>query len=425
MKAHFPKRYNGAIYLFANILVAAVPFLLMPIMTRYLGPKGYGEVAMFMALLSILGAFVGLSVHGAISARWFNQADMVIDIKEYVANCIYIVLVTFVIVFLLVYIFRETIAVKLSLPHFWVSAAVVVTVCNSIILIRLCIWQVEGGAINYGITQTLIAIGVGGVSYAFVVEALLGVEGRLWAQSTVYMAAALFSFISLANKGYIKFKVNVAYIKDALKFGVPLIPHVVGGFMLATIDRVIVSDSLGVDRVGVYMVAVQLSLGLYILADAFNKAFMPWLFSQLEKNNNLNDVQVVKVSYLFAVFLLIVVILSFFLSSWVVGLVAGDDFLDAASVLPLLVLAQAFHGMYYLVTNYLFYQRKTHLTAMITIASGSLGVFVVLVLIDSQGLFAAAIGQVVAMFTLWLATWFFANRIHPMPWFSRMLLVKN
>ena len=63
---------NAAIYLGANILNAGIPFLLLPILTRVLTPADYGTVAMFGIVLSVLGAFTGLSVHGAIGVRYFS-----------------------------------------------------------------------------------------------------------------------------------------------------------------------------------------------------------------------------------------------------------------------------------------------------------------------------------------------------------------
>ena len=49
---------GSAVYLFSNILNAAIPFALLPVLTRYLTPEEYGEVAMFQTLLGALMAFI-------------------------------------------------------------------------------------------------------------------------------------------------------------------------------------------------------------------------------------------------------------------------------------------------------------------------------------------------------------------------------
>jgi hypothetical protein len=50
---------GSAIYLVSNICNAAIPFLLLPILTRWLGTTAYGQVAMFQTLLGALAAVVG------------------------------------------------------------------------------------------------------------------------------------------------------------------------------------------------------------------------------------------------------------------------------------------------------------------------------------------------------------------------------
>ena len=83
---------NAAIYLGANILNAGIPFLLLPILTRVLTPADYGTVAMFGIVLSVLGAFTGLSVHGAIGVRYFQLGKK--ELSEYVGTCVGILAVT-------------------------------------------------------------------------------------------------------------------------------------------------------------------------------------------------------------------------------------------------------------------------------------------------------------------------------------------
>ncbi|MDO1742120.1 oligosaccharide flippase family protein, partial [Escherichia coli] len=58
---------------------------------------------------------------------------------------------------------------------------------------------------------------------------------------------------------------NISYIKDALKFGIPLVPHIVGIFFLSAIDRILISGKLGIEEAGVYMLGVQLSLGMVVV----------------------------------------------------------------------------------------------------------------------------------------------------------------
>ena len=89
---------NTAIYFGANILNAAIPFFLLPILTRVLSPADYGTIAMFGICLSIISAFTGLSVHGAIGVRYFQLNKE--ELAEYVVTCMGILVVSTTTIFL-------------------------------------------------------------------------------------------------------------------------------------------------------------------------------------------------------------------------------------------------------------------------------------------------------------------------------------
>ena len=91
---------KAGIFLFANIVNAAIPFLLLPILTRVLTPADYGVVAMFSIMVSIFGALTGLSVHGAIGVRYFELDRKAL--ARYVADCVTILCVSTLVVLLLV-----------------------------------------------------------------------------------------------------------------------------------------------------------------------------------------------------------------------------------------------------------------------------------------------------------------------------------
>lgn len=56
---------NTLIYLLSNITYAAIPFFLIPILTRYLSPYEYGQITMFQMLVTAFSAFVGINTVGA------------------------------------------------------------------------------------------------------------------------------------------------------------------------------------------------------------------------------------------------------------------------------------------------------------------------------------------------------------------------
>ncbi len=74
--------------------------------------------------------------------------------------------------------------------------------------------------------------------------------------------------------------------------------------------------------------------------------------------------------------------------------------------------------MYLMVTNYIFYSKRTALLSASTITAGLVNVGLLVVLISLMGLKGAAVAFAISMAFKFLMTWFVANLRHPMPWFN-------
>lgn len=406
---------NSSLYLLANALSAGVPFILLPILARFLTTAEYGVIAMFTAFVSITGVFVGLSAHGAVVRRYFDNE---LDIKLYVSSVLFTLIISSICFLLILFVLEEWLSSKLSIPVFWLYMGLGASFLSFVMQVRLVLYQVQGRVISYVILQG-VNIVLNGVLTVFLVVVLkMGVDGRLYAYLVAFLVAGLLAVILLIKEGYIVLSASKKYIVDALYFGVPLIPHSLGGLLLLTADRIIINNVLGPSLAGIYMVAVQIALGLEVINSAFNKAFVPWLFSALKSGKDRDKLRIIQISYAYIAFLALFAVVIALFSRYIVDLLAGPKFWMAAEVLPWLILAQVFHGMYYLVTNYLFYERKTHITAAITLMSGTFGVLMAWWLVGVLGIVGAAITSAIAMMLQFVLTWIMAQKAYPMLWFG-------
>lgn len=99
-------------------------------------------------------------------------------------------------------------------------------------------------------------------------------------------------------------------------------------------------------------------------------------------------------------------------------LIAGEKYSAAVDVIGWLALGQAFHGMYMMVTNYIFYSKRTGLLSLSTITAGLINVWLLMILIPFMGLKGAAIAFAISQSIKFLLTWYIAHLRHPMPWFD-------
>jgi len=410
---------GSSVYLFSNILNAAIPFALLPILTRYLTPAEYGEVAMFQTLLGALGAFVGLSVAGAAGRKYYDSDLGEQDLGRFIGACLQVLLVTASMVFMVMFIFKAQFSTWLGLDTTWILLAVMSTAAAVIVQLRLGQWQVRKKAMKYGALQISRSLMNMALSLLLVVLLLQGADGRISGQILAAASFALLALWLLKRDGLLWFfSWSPAYLKEVLRFGVPLIPHIGGIFLLTSVDRFVINSELGLTETGIYMVAVQLAAGVSLIFDAINKAYVPWLYERLKRDRLEEKQQIVRFTYAWFCIIALGAFLAFIVGPWFVTAVAGPEYRRAGEVIGWLALGQAFGGMYLMVTNYIFYSKRTGLLSLATIASGLLNIVLLLVLIRALGLEGAAIAFSIAMAVRFLLTWWVAQKRHPMPWFN-------
>lgn len=407
---------NSALYVLANAINSLMPFILLPILTRYLTSEQYGELAMFTTWTGLVTVFCGVNVNASANRKYFELRDSKNEIAKYIYNCLLVLLTGSIFVLILSLYLAEFISDLININKSFIYAGVVVASFNVLIQLRLGQWQVREKPIQFGIFLILFSITNLLLSIVFVVDLNMQTEGRvlgILASTAAFFLVALFL---LRRDDLLSLELSAFYIKDAIRFGAPLIPHLIGVFLLLTIDRAFISNKLGATSAGIYMVAVQFSLAASIILDSINKAFCPWLFNILNENSVKKKKIVVKVTYILYFIIIAGVLISFFVSEFLVGMVVGEGFSNVAELVPFLVLGQGLRGMYLLVTNYIFYARKTATISLITIISGCINVLLLVILIDLYGIFGAAYSFIISMSFQWLATWYFANSYIKMPW---------
>lgn len=402
------------IYVIANALTAAIPLLLLPLFTRVLSPEDYGRVAMFGVVVQLLGTLTGLSVHGAISVRFFDQKD--IDFPRFVGSCLTVLAASLLAVFVAAAATLPLLERFTKLPGSWLLLAVLVSGANFVVQAQLAIFQSAGQPIRFGslrLTQAALDLGL---SLVFVLGLGLTWQGRATGVAFAALAAAFLALAMMRAGGWLRLPGTRGYASQALRFGLPLVPHSIGGLLIASVDRFMISNILDIGAAGIYLVAIQIGLVLNLITDGGNRAFAPWLMRSLRQRNPEQDLLVVRFTYLSFGLLLALGIVVGLAAPAALSVLVGEEFRSAGSIVIYITIGQAIGGMYYLVTNYVFFAGKTGKLAIISLGSGLLNVGLSYVLLYTRGLEGAAQAFMCAQLMLFLGTWWLASRAHPMPW---------
>lgn len=404
----------SGIYTISAVINAAIPFLMMPILTRYLTPTDYGIVSMFSVMVGIVSIFVGVNTHGAISVKYFDKSDT--NMSKYVGNCFLILGISSALVYLVLWIFSDFVSRYTLFPRGWLWGIVLYCVCQFVILVLTTLWQVKNEALKYSVFQNAQTLFNVGISLLFVVTLGMNWQGRINAQIITMVLFGLLGLFILCHNKWVTFEYDRNYINHALKFGAPLIPHLLGGMLITQTSRIFITNMVGVSETGIYTVGYQIGMILELLVASFNRAYAPWLYEKLSENNVLTKVKIVKFTYAYFVVIFVLAILIALVSPWFLSYFIGAKFSGAHQYTVWIVIGFAFNGMYYMVTNYIFYANKTHVLAVVTFITALINIVLNYTLIKINGPVGAAQASALAFFTCFVLTWVLSARVYKMPW---------
>jgi len=401
-------------YGFFSIINKSIPFLLLPILTRYLSPSDYGIVAVFNILVTIAIPFIGLNTNGAFSRAFFTPDRF--ETSTYTGTIVMFVLLNSVFVTFLIIVFRNYLGKIFSIPSNWLWLTGLIGLSMSLIQITLSAWRVRERPKAFGLFQILNTTADFSLAVLLVVVLGMSWQGRLVSRAIIAPIFAFWGIFILKRNKWLTFRWDTSCLWHALAFGIPLIPHSLAGIINTATDRLFIANMVGVADVGVYTVGYQIGAIINLLAMAFNQAYVPWLFKKLNQNNEQTKRKIVRYTYVYFLLILFFAFLLGLAAPFILKYLVGKEFQGSAIYVIWIAIGSAFHGMYFMVVNYIFYAEKTYLLAIVTFTGAAINVALNYIFITVNGAIGAAQATSITHLITLLMVWYLADRVYPMPW---------
>jgi O-antigen/teichoic acid export membrane protein len=213
--------------------------------------------------------------------------------------------------------------------------------------------------------------------------------------------------------------------KTMVLYALPLVIAGFAGIVNETLDRILlkqilydpgIPDSLDAAeaQVGIYSACYKLAMLVTILLQAYRYAAEPFFFSQM-KNEDRNKVYV-KVMNIFialvcSVFLLVSLNIDIFKH-----FIRNEIYWQGLKVVPILLLANVFLGIYYNQSIWYKLSGKTKFGAYITIGGALITVAVNLIFIPTYGYMASAWATLLVYFLQMVFSYLLGQRHFPIPY---------
>lgn len=405
----------GLTYAAGNIASTAVPFLLLPLLTRVMAPEEYGRVVAFSLFVSLCAPIAGLSVSGAIGVAWFNRTRE--SVPSLVGAAVVVAFVSTAITGIAMGLLLAGIPTLVSgFGPLWGAMAALTAGANVLIQCRLALWQSQHRPVANVVLQFSASACNVALSLIAVLVLKLGADGR---NGGTVLSASLVALVAvglLYSAGEARSKFQWRDVRGLLRYGIFLIPHTLGGVMIGTADRWLVSAQLGGQSLGAYGAAAQLGMVMAILADACGKAFGPWLYERLASKDIEDKRLAVGAIYVAGPFFLMLAIAVGTIVCFASGFLLGEKYLAATIIIPWFMLGGVFTGVYLCTTNLFFFSEQTGVLSIVTTFSAVVGFGFSWLFTVAFGLVGAAAGYAVTQAVLALAVSVVAFHRFDLPW---------
>ena len=407
---------HAAIYVGSAGLNAIFPFLLIPLLTRWLGAADFGTVAAFLAALNLAVVLTGLSAHGLISVAYFREGTATLPSQTGAAVGVLSGMTLFAC--LLVMAVPESIAMRSGLPKPWLFVVLACSFGQFLLTIALAVFQTRRQPYRFAAVQLGYGAGVALLTVALIGGLGMDWRGRAAAQAAAALILGLVTLIALTRASALTWRIKSWPIGATLAFGLPLLPHALGAAVLANVDRFVLNDKVGAVALGHYFLAVQISSVFLVLATAVSQAWQPWLFERLASGTLGARRQVVRATYAACALFVGGATALVVLAPVFVPLIAGPGFEPTVQYVRILAPAAACQGLYIFFTAFIFYERRTSLQSAITVAAAIVQTTLTLTMASTAGAIGVAYATLVSSALYWGLTWLGAQWVHPMPWFG-------
>ena len=235
--------------------------------------------------------------------------------------------------------------------------------------------------------------------------------------------ASAFKFLLLTPmfRG-VSLKIDRVQMKRMLIYGSPLLIAGLAGIMNETLDRILLKwiliplhgEEYAMTQVGIYGACYKLSIIIMLFLQAFRYAAEPFFFSH-EKEKGSRDTYSQIMTYFVVVCMSIFLMVTLYLDLFKY-FIAQEEYWVGLDVVPILLLANVFLGIYYNQSVWYKLSGKTRFGAYIALVGATITVVMNFYLIPRIGYMGSAWATLACYFTMMLLSFIWGKKHYPIPY---------
>ena len=407
-------------YTLIGFLAAGINFLLMPYLSHFLKPEEYGILAMVNSFVTILIPLIGLVTSGLINVEYYKLKDK----KEFASlfsSIQAIPVIPFLFFLVLSFVFKKPIAGFLEIPDnksYWIPLSCLLAALSIYFETLLGFTVIEQKPKVYaffGFSKIVIEVSL---TIYFVTYLGYGWEGRLLAWLIASIALFIAAFFYFNKRKLLSIAIKKKYVFSALGFGLPLILHVIGKFVINQSDRIFITKMVSIEEAGIYNIGYQVGMILLIIVGAVGNFIQPFLYERLSNLTTKAKTEIINVTYLVTGAMFIILLVMTVATPTFFSLLIDESYAKGTKYVFWVGLSYFFWGVYSLLAGFIFFSGKTKILGILAIVNVVINLGFNYILIKYFGPLGAAYATCISFFVISVVVVWKANQLYPLPWLA-------
>ena len=418
-----------AIYGIATVVPRMFSFLLTPILTDILDEDAYGEVSIIFAWMVLFNIILAYGMETAFFR--FYASDDSHKVQSTSTASLFWTSIGFLGIALLS---RNFLADAADVPVVYVTYTVWILVFDALVIIPFSKLRAEAKPIKYALIKIgNVAVNLGLVVFFLVYLPKLAASHPDSFIDMVYISDFQIGYIFIANLiaslltfivliphyFYISWTIDKSLWMRMMRYSLPVLVAGIAFAINETFDRILLQnllpDNVAEAEVGIYSACYKLAIFMTLFATAFRLGIEPFFFSHA-KNENAPQTYAMITKY-FVVFgsviLLVVVVFSDLLK---VVIIRREVYWEGMKVVPLIIIANFFLGIYHNLSVWYKLSDKTKMGAYISIVGAVITLALNYALIPQYSYMGSAIATIAAYGTMMALSYILGNRYYRIPY---------
>ena len=384
---------SGVMYTFSNFLTKGLVFLTTPLFARIMTVKAFGEYSAFTTWQALLLCVLPLGLDTTVARAKLDFPDRMDGyLSSLAAVGVVFTLLVYGIVLSCPGFFMELFQMDMRLIH--------IMFAYMILYPALTLFQARNSIEFRYKTSTAISLSSAIASLALSILFSWTFEdqmlGRVIGYDGVYIAFCAVLLVWILRKGR---SVKWAYIRYGLRLALPMVPHIVAIYMLASADKLVIQRLCGDEAVADYNIGFTCAVVISMLSNSVNSAMSPWLYQSLHRKDYAKIKSVNKVYVGAFVFVTVGLLL---IAPEVMLIIGGEKYRQAQGVLMPIMAGCCCNFIYTSYVNVESFLKKPGMISVGTVTTACINLILNFIFVEKYGYEAAAYTTMVCYMLLLL-----------------------